>query len=249
MSGSDAAQILDAVTSTVSYLRTSTGPPTEEWLDCERLVRDPAYLIEVVGGTAAGRGTDDEQVALSLFVQAYAFRIASLGIGGWLLADQVLDVRPGATAIVLGRHRPNAVGFHSLGLVPSDAPLEALLRAVIDEHLAPLVATSHGAVAIGERLLWGNVAAGCAASFGAFHGALPERRGEIRARAEQFLDAAPRAVRNGGAFTTFGSGWYWERSSCCLWYRTASGSKCEDCSLWTVDERRARYEAAQEGAP
>ena len=46
---------------------------------------------------------------MSLFVQGYAFRIASLAIGRWLLGDAVLDVWPASTSIALGRDRPNAV--------------------------------------------------------------------------------------------------------------------------------------------
>lgn len=245
MTGRSAVEVLETVTSTVSYLRASTGPPTPGWLDCDRLVADPAHLLGVARSTAEGRGTAEDDVAVSLFVQAYAFRIASLGIGGWLLADQVLDLRPSATAILLGRHRPDAVGFHALGLAEGHDPLADLVRVVVDDHLAPLVGTAHASTPIGERLLWGDVAAACASSFGAFHTALPARQGDIRARAEQFLVAAPPPVRAAGRFTTFGSGWHWERSSCCLWYRTASGSRCEDCSLWTDDERRARYIATE----
>ena len=38
-----------------------------------------------------------------------------------------------------------------------------------------------------------------------------------------------------GAYCTMSSpdalGWYWTRTSCCLWYQTSSGSYCDDCSL------------------
>jgi hypothetical protein len=27
------------------------------------------------------------------------------------------------------------------------------------------------------------------------------------------------------------TGWYWDRTNCCLWYRTAPGRWCDDCSL------------------
>lgn len=242
--GSEPGAVLEAVTTAVSYLRASTGPDRDGWLGCDDLVADPEHLLAVVRATAAGRGTDEDDVATSLFVQAYAFRIASLGIGAWLLADRVLDLRPAVTAVVLGRHRPNAIGFRSLSLIDTADPLGGLLDVVLDGHLAPLVATAHRATRIGERLLWGNVAAACASSFGAFHGALPDRRGDIERRAERFLAAAPEALRRGGSFVSVGEGWFWERTSCCLWYRTESGSRCEDCSLWSADERQARYRTA-----
>lgn len=33
-----------------------------------------------------------------------------------------------------------------------------------------------------------------------------------------------------------------------LWYPTASGLRCEDCSLWTQEERAARYASMSEPA-
>jgi hypothetical protein len=97
---------------------------------------------------------------------------------------------------------------------------------------------------VGEPLLWGNVAASCASAFGAFAGGLPERRVEIRARAEAFFAGARPEIAGAGRLVRLGDGWAWERKSCCLWYLTESGFKCEDCSLWTDAERRRRYATA-----
>ena len=79
------------------------------WLACERLVQDAGHLAAVVAGTRQARGTDRDDVATSLFVQGYAFRIATVAVGSWLLHDAVVDVAPSTTAIALGRGRPNAV--------------------------------------------------------------------------------------------------------------------------------------------
>ena len=108
----DACELLAQVTATVDYLRVSTGADRRRPAVVARAVRwspIPTSLLALVRSTAAGRGTDRDDVAMSLFVQGYAFRIASIAIGGWLLGDAVLDVSPASTAIALGRDRPNAV--------------------------------------------------------------------------------------------------------------------------------------------
>jgi ferric iron reductase protein FhuF len=233
------------ITAAVDYLRVVVGPTDGgEWLACEPLVTDAARLGELVRGTKAGRGTDRDDVATSLFVQGYAFRIASTAVGAWIVGDAVLDVAPARTAIALGRHRPNAVALDEVRVLPAADTLSALHDVLIDGHLAPMVACAHEVCRVGEPLLWGNVAASCASSFGAFAGGLPERRVEIRARAEAFFASARPEIAGAGRLVRLGDGWAWERRSCCLWYQTESGFKCEDCSLWTDDERRRRYATA-----
>ncbi len=63
-----------------------------------------------------------------------------------------------------------------------------------------MVDTAHAACRVGAALLWGNVAASCAAAFGAFAGApsLVARRGEIADRAASFFAAARPEVRDAG---------------------------------------------------
>ena len=195
-----------------------------------------------------GRTRDDrDDVAMSLFVQGYAFRIASLAIGTSFLGDHVVDVSPATTAIALGRDRPNAVRLDGARLTA--APLHEHL---IDEHLAALVDTAHRACRIGEALLWANVGASCASSFGAFVEPLPDRprRGARSGRDSSSPTPRPELARS-GRVVRVGDGWAWERSACCLWYQTDVGFKCEDCSLWTSAEREARYAAmlAERAAP
>jgi ferric iron reductase protein FhuF len=240
----DAAAALDRVTDAVDYLRVTIGTDgRREWFACRSLVDDGEALLALVRATAADRGTDRDDVAMSLFVQGYSFRVASLAVGVWLLDEQVLDVSPDSTSIALGRNRPNAVRLDRAVLHDTDGtPLTTLHRTLIDEHLAPLVATAHDACRVGERLLWSCVAAALASSFGALMGPLPDRRVEIRDRFEELLAAARPELAAGGRVAHVGPLWAWERSACCLWYTTTDGDKCEDCSLWSDDERRARYD-------
>jgi ferric iron reductase protein FhuF len=240
-----ATEVVDRVTSTVTYLRVTVGPGESpgDWLPCEELVSEPGALGDLAGETAAGRGTDRQPVAMSLLVQGYAFRIASLAIGGWLLGDVVLDVTPARTAIAIGRHRPNAVRFDELQLVAGDNPLATLHTQLFDGHLGRLVANAHASGGVGEAMLWANVAASCASSFRAFVDPLPDRRDEILDRARAFFASAPPEVGASGRLVPVGADWVWERRACCLWYQASGGSRCEDCSLWSDDERQARYAA------
>lgn len=239
------------VLATIDYLRVSTGDApdaeTGPWIPCGPLVSDPQTLAEVVASTMEGRGTSRADVATSLFAQGYAFRIASIAIGTWFLDGTVIDIDPATTAIRLGRHRPNAVHLHhatARARGERDATLAELHSSLIDHHLAPFVDTAHRSCRVGRELLWANLGAGCASSFGAFMGPMPERRLEIRAEFEGFLDAGRSELARSGRIVHVGPEWAWERSACCLWYKTdiASGQKCADCSLWSQEERTARYE-------
>jgi ferric iron reductase protein FhuF len=239
-----ATEVVDRLTSTVPYLRVTVGSEeTADWLPCEELVSEPQALGDLARETAAGRGTDRQPVALSLLVQGYAFRIASLAVGAWLLGDVVLDVAPARTAIAIGRHRPNAVRVDELHQVPGDDRLATLHAQLFDGHLGRLVANAHASGGAGEAMLWANVAASCASSFRAFVDPLPDRRDEILARARAFFASAPSEVAASGRLVPVGADWVWERRACCLWYQASGGSRCQDCSLWSVDERQARYAA------
>jgi ferric iron reductase protein FhuF len=243
-----ATELIERITTTVDYLRVAVGGDDESWIRCEPLVSRPLALAELVAGTKAGRGTDRDDVAMSLFVQGYAFRIASLAIGGWVIGDRVLDVTPAHMSIALGRDRPNAVRLDEARILSGDGSLATLHDTLIEQHLAPLVRCAHEACRVGAPLLWGNVAASCASSFGAFWNELEDRRLEIRDRADAFFAAARPEVAGGGRLVHLGRRWAWERKSCCLWYLTDSGFKCEDCSLWTEAERTERYAAQEQDA-
>lgn len=231
-----AVAVLAQMTDAVSYLRATTRADADtdlEWLRCEDLVHDGDRLLAVVRSTAAGRGTNRDDIALSLFAQAYAFRVASVAIGSMLLAnppggDRVIDVAPANMTIALGRHRPNAVALDDIAFAEGTCH-----EVLFDRHLTPFVATAHAVAAeradnrVGEQLLWGNIATGCAAAFGAFGAAGPI--------ATAFFADAPEQVTRAGQYVADGEGWAWQRNSCCLWFqippRSADDSPfyCQDC--------------------
>ena len=104
-----------------------------------------------------------------------------------------------------------------------------LHEVVFDQHLTPFVATAHEVAAsaadnrVGEALLWGNIATGCAAAFGAF-GAF----GAAGPRAAAFFADAPEPVRAAGQYDDEAQ---WSRNSCCLWFQIPNDNPfyCEDC--------------------
>ena len=207
------------------------------------IVSDPAYLGSLVASTKVPLGTDRDDVATSLFVQGYAFRIATVAVGSWLLLDTVIATDPATTSISLGRGHPNAVLLDPDSRMLPGGGIDDVHAALIDGHLAPLVATAHESTKVGAALLWGNVAASCAAAFGAFAGAPGARRAAIADGVETFFARARPELRAGGEVVRVGDRFGWKRTSCCLWYRTEGGFLCEDCSLRPESDHEARFAA------
>lgn len=240
---------IDRLVDTVDYLRVQVGAdvttdPSDQrdWVPCTIPAGDPDALSALVQATKQGRGTDRDDVAMSLFVQGYAFRIASLSIGCWFLDGVILDIAPEHSAIALGRHRPNAVRLDQARIIDTDASVATLHEHLVDGHLAGVVDVAHRACRVGEALLWSNVGAGCASSFGALMDPLPDQRSAVRDQVEAFFEAARPELSASGQVARVGRWWAWERNACCLWYKTESGFQCEDCSLWSPEERQARYD-------
>ena len=248
----DLAAVLARVEGTVSYLRAATTAPADEgWIGCADLLADGELLTRLVTDTGAGRHAPDAQVAASLFAQGYAFRVPSVALAAYALGLPVPSTRPEHTAIRIARHRPAALAILDDELLPPDDPA-AVVEQLIDGHLAPFTQAVHEVVTIGERLLWGNVATSCAVAFRAVEGETHEP--DVRRRAEAFFAAAGPRLAGLGGFHTLDhagrQGWYWDRTNCCLWYRTADGRYCDDCSLEPPAERDARRRRElEEAAP
>lgn len=237
----------------ISYLRIATPArpgDSRDWIECADLIADADRLARLVRSSTAARGTDEDAVAMSLFMQGYAFRIASTAIGSFVLSGDVVDVDPTSMSVALGDHRPNAVRLARPSVVAAGGDVGVLHDVLVDGHVAPFIAACRRALQVGERMLWSNAASSCAASFGAFVDARPDDREHLRDLAERFSSTARPELRDAGQLVRIGSGtrWVWERAACCLYYQTDSAlgddgerRKCGDCSLWTPAERTARY--------
>jgi ferric iron reductase protein FhuF len=238
----DLAHTVAAVQARVSYLRCSTQAAADDgWIRCADMIADPALLRAEIDATTAGRGTNDPQVAASLFAQAYAFRLPSIAVAAFALGHAVPTTSPTSTAIRIGRHRPAELAI----LEPECSLVDAssFVAELFEGHLVPFVDAVRATTRIGERLLWGNVAASLAAIFRAVD-ASPSGDADVHTRAEEFRLAAEPWIGGLGWYSTIETpnavGWYWTRTNCCLWYQTESGFYCDDCSLREPNELNAK---------
>jgi iron complex transport system ATP-binding protein len=231
------ADTLAAVAAAVPYLRASTTTDGDDWCSCEQLVTEPAVLTDVITRAMPGFGTTDPAVAASLFAQAYAFRVSGVALAAYALGLPVPDVAPSSTAVRIDKPRPSRVAH----LAPDAQTLTApeLSDRLISDHLERFVAAVHASYRVGERLLLGNVASSCAVAFRAVEGAVAEHREVVRTRAESFMSVTS-SFAGLGAFrvvrTDEREGWFWDRTSCCLWFRTPAEQYCDNCSLIPTDE-------------
>lgn len=237
----DRDEVLRRVEDHVSYLHGDVAiAVSADWIACAVIISDPVTLAAVVRATMAGFGTDDESVAASLFAEAYAFRVAGVALVAFALDLPVPNVAPERVAVRVDQPRPAAVAY----LDPEVRAVDAvqLVDALIGGHLQPFVAAVHAEFAVGERLLWGNVAAACAVAFRAVEANVDDAAA-VRERAEAFFAAGQRWFAGLGAFSTVEhdgrEGWYWDRTSCCLWFKTPSSRLCDNCSLIDPAELRA----------
>lgn len=231
----DVAEIVAAVRSRVGHLRAVVGAPRQDedgWCDCTAIT--PSVLDAAVGGEGSGEGADDgedRRVAASLLVQSYAHRIAAVSLAAYAVGLPWPSPAASATSVRLADGRAKALCFRTGEPGPAE-DADALADAMFAGHLAPFVAVARRWQRLGERLLWANVAASCAAAFRAVEGSARDRgdtaeRFAIRRRAETFVGQVPWLAGTGA----FDADWAWQRTACCLWYRTSGGRTCEGCSL------------------
>lgn len=216
----------------VPYLRAQGKYAGADWIGSDALVAQPQALIDVVRATKSGFGTDDDMVAASLFTEAYAFRVAAVVLAAYALGLPVPDVAPDSVAVRIDKPRPSAVTYLQARVRVLDA--RTLASELVEGHLQPFVAAVHEQFPVGERLLRGNVADAFAVAFRAVESSGTDRA-LVRERATGFFAACGPAFDGLGSFTVVAhegrEGWYWNRTSCCLWFRATDGRLCDNCSL------------------
>ena len=241
------------------------------------LLLDPAALLRAVRAFGRASGTGETAVAASLFSQAWAVSVTRAAIACLVGARRVPDLAAANTLLVFdGASRPTGAalvqprfaavaGDEEAGADPGaeivldDDALFAWTRArLFDGHLRLLVDALHDLVPVGQRLLWGNVAAAVAGGFAALT-ALPDHPFDpdhVGPEAARLLDApgSPAAglaalfpVTHNGATRLFV-----RRQTCCLRYRLPGAPPtCLSCRLLPEPDRhrriRARLEAPGDG--
>ena len=245
--------VLHEVEGRVGYLRAGAGADTAEgWTPCDALDR---ATLEAAVAAGAGARRSTLRVAASLLSQSYAFRVGAVSLAAYAVGLPWPSPAAADTAVTLAGGRASKLAYRSAALGEA-GDVDGLAEALLGRHLEPFAGALRATVRLGERLVAGNVAGSCAAAFRAVEGAARDRgdgaeRASIRRRAEAFF-AAPRARRwleGAGRFERVTSaspdpsqgggavdGWYWTRSSCCLWYQAPGSSTCDDCSLIPAGE-------------
>lgn len=235
-----------------------------EWFSCRELLERPEWLARVVVECGRVLGTDDRVVAASLFVQGYAYRVLTPAVATLLINGVVPVADPATTAVAFSRGRVSKLAYGPgsfRDLTGREQPVrdaladpdraDAALRAVVDcaveNHLTPLLRAVRREVRVGERLLWGNVAASASTAFRTVQGCLGTW---VEPWGERFFALAPDHLRGLGSFLTLEApgrhGWFWERTNCCLYDRLPSATRCADCSRTPELERRAAYQQSLE---
>lgn len=237
----DPGAVLADVAAIGPFFAVSTGAPDPSFRPLRDLHADPEPLRAHLLRVRRVLGAEDRVVA-SIAFQGLAARLVSPP----LAAAAVHAAVPAFTADTLC-WRPAASGPWPLRWTPGrlhpaphpDAAAAALAR-LLDALLAPLVAAVRAQVAIGERVLWGGVAASVASARRLVAAARPAAAGNAAALAGRLLRTAPLA----GAATFLPPrppdvAWSFRRRSCCLYYRVPGGGLCEDCVLHAAPGRAA----------
>ncbi len=239
------AEVVAAIEAQASYLRIALGAPAADgWIAASDLLGDPDLLVASIRSTAAGRGAPDDQVAASLWFQAYAFRAALPVLAPLALGIEGLSADPADTHIRIARHRPAAIAVTSVDLVARSAGEAA--ADLFDGHLRLVIDAVSDAVRVGQRLLWGNAAASCATVLRALDGAPGADRAAVQRCGEAFVQASP-WIHGLGNFDKVVEGdqvgWFWTRTNCCLWDRCEGAARCDDCSFTSAPDLDASRRA------
>jgi len=234
----------------------------------DRLLDHPGALVAAVRIFGAAVGTGDPAVAASLFVQAWAVCLSRPFVAPLVAGRRVPDAAAANTVLLFdGGHRPVgaaamtprfaavagdvlAAGDPWADLVEDDDALFDWARArMFDRHLGGVVGVLRDVAPVGERLLWGNVAAAVAGGFAglSFRPDIAAAIGaeRLRADAARLLDR-PGSPTEGLAslFPVTQAGvtrLFVRRRTCCLRYRLPDAPPtCLSCRLLPEPDRRRR---------
>lgn len=202
--------------------------------------------------TAQRRWTAAPHVAAALAWKFYTYWVALPAVLGYAAARRIPQIRPSGVLLRWSDREP----FLTVGLASSDVvtlasdPLAAesvpgvrvvadeaallaeLRRALVEEHLAPVLEQIRARVHVGRRTLWGSLASGVA------HGlsrAAPVVPGSSLAYAQAVLSALGVADLVDLRPRTDGPGLEVHRRTCCLAFALPAPKLCTGCP---VPERR-----------
>lgn len=186
------------------------------------LVEDRIALGRLVESVAGRLGTTDPVIAASILQQGWAARVTSILTGSWALGLSAPDL-----AAANLRCRPGVAPGQLVLVGDAELDRETSWRRAADDHLALLHRTLRTLCPIGDRLLWGNVAAAWAGSLTvlAAQGRLDVREDDRR------MWPIPDDLSELGHWYPARPTPRFRRSTCCLYERLPGAGRCGDCSL------------------
>ncbi|GAT71011.1 Fe-S oxidoreductase [Planomonospora sphaerica] len=256
----DPAAVLTALAGYGERYRLQDGLDAgEDWIAADRLA-DPASeeLTRVLEAERTASGQVSAHATALTVMAVYAGTVTAPALLAWALYDQVLDVRPGNVALRLDDHH----GFGTVALrrprlaetspMTADERLALLVGQVLDEHLFPLAEALRVRSRAGRRQLYGGIAQGCAAAFGAASRTPGADVDLLHRSYDAFLAACPPELGGLGELVRLSEGGreglFYLRRTCCLFYTAVHGEKCASCCLDSVEDRVRAYRRVLAGA-
>lgn len=228
-------------------------PDGTGWIPATALVNGGDELTELLAA-ARRHWSAAPHVAAALTWKRYSYWLALPAVLGYATSGRVPLVRPEAVAV----RRSAGPQFLTLGLAPAQlavlpgdpaaaagrsngivvvpdraALLDALRTALIDDHLAPLMAQLRHRVNIGRHSLWGSLSAGIAEGLSRASEVIPGSTLEVADQVltalglRELVDLAPRQTPDGSCTGQLKV----RRSTCCLAFTLPEPKICKNCVL------------------
>jgi hypothetical protein len=218
------------------------------WYPSSRLTHPGGSALRALLDDAARRWAVGPHAAAALAFKGYAWAATLPVLVGWVrhrrvpifetdrirvgMSPRMPYVRFDLTDATVAVLPDDPAAAHPAVLVirdPTDM-LRAARVALVDDHLAAVVAALHGATRVGERLLWGTVAEAIAQP------ALLMAEGPVADRvatARALLDSFGERVRDLVDIVEGPGGPRVRRRTCCLWFTAAEGRGryCASCCV------------------
>jgi hypothetical protein len=221
------------------------------WYPASRLTHPGGSALRALLDDAARRWAVGPHAAAALAFKGYAWAATLPVLVGWVRHRRVPICETDRIRVGISPHMPyvrfdltdatvavlpdDPAAAHPAVLVirdPTDM-LRAARVALVDDHLAAVVAALHGATRVGERLLWGTVAEAIVQP------ALLMAEGPVADRvatARTLLDSFGERVRDLVDIVEGPGGPWVRRRTCCLWF-TAPGGRGRYCASCCVVHR------------
>jgi ferric iron reductase protein FhuF len=177
----------------------------------------------------------DDRVAASIAFQGFAASLVTPPLATAVVHGLVPALPPDALhwePTGSGPWRQSCANPAGRPVPGTEEAAAALAEALVEPHLAPLVAAVRARTSVSARVLWGNAASAVAGAKRLVAVEWPEHAGRAADVAAGLLETGPFAGL--GEFRPPrppDHGWTYRRRTCCLIHRAPAGGLCGDCVL------------------